>query len=163
MLERIAIYPGSFDPITNGHVGIIQRSLRIFDRVVVGVLRNISKKPLFNVEERSAMIQETFLDEPRVEVDTFEGLLVTYAEQKGAVAIVRGLRAIADFEYELQMSNMNRRLAPEVTTIFLMAEDRHAYISSSLIKEVAALGGDVHGLVPPSVEHRLMAALQTKR
>ena len=163
MPERIAVYPGSFDPITNGHVGIIQRSLRIFDRVVVGVLGNISKNPLFDVEERSAMIKETFFEEPRVEVDSFEGLLVAYAQQKGAVAIVRGLRAVADFEYELQMSNMNRRLAPEVTTIFLMAEDRHAYISSSLIKEVAGLGGDVRGLVPLPVEKRLTEALKARR
>lgn len=155
MSERLAIYPGSFDPITNGHVGIIRRSLRIFDRVLVAVLRNISKDPLFDLDERIAMIHGTFEGEGRIDVDAFDGLLVAYAQQKGAVAIVRGLRAVADFEYELQMCNMNRRLAPDVTMIYLMAEDRHAYISSSLIKEVVRLGGDVRGLVPDHVEARL--------
>jgi pantetheine-phosphate adenylyltransferase len=153
---RVAIYPGSFDPLTNGHLSIIERSLTLFDHVVVGVLRNISKRPLFDVDERVAMIHETFADEPRIEVDTFEGLLVGYAQHKGAGAIVRGLRGVADFEYELQMSSMNRRLAPDITIVYLMAEDRHAHISSSLLKEVASLGGDVRGLVPEPVERRML-------
>jgi pantetheine-phosphate adenylyltransferase len=157
MAERLAIYPGSFDPITNGHVSIIERSLTLFDHVVVSVARNLSKKPLFALDERIQLVRETFASEPRVLVDTFEGLLVTYAQSCGAVAIVRGLRGVADFEYELQMNSMNRRLAPELTTVYLMAEDRHAHISSSLLKEVASLGGDIRGLVPPPVEARMLA------
>jgi len=155
MQERIAIYPGTFDPITDGHVLIIERGLQIFDRVVVGVLHNLSKTPLFTLEERQQMIFETFPDHERIEVDAFEGLLVEYAKRKGATAIVRGLRGVADFEYELQMCNMNRRLAPAIVTLYLMTDERHAYVSSSLIKEVAKLGGDVKGLVPNHVEARL--------
>jgi pantetheine-phosphate adenylyltransferase len=157
MPERIAIYPGTFDPITNGHIGIIERGLELFDRVVIGVLRNLSKSPLFSADERQELIRSAFPDEPRIEVEAFDGLLVTYARDKGAVAILRGLRGLTDFEYELQMCNMNRRLAPEVITLFLMAEERHSYISSSLLKEVARLGGDIQGLVPPRVEERLRA------
>lgn len=157
MPERIAIYPGTFDPITNGHIGIIERGLELFDRVVIGVLRNLSKTPLFSADERQELIRSAFPDEPRIEVEAFDGLLVTYARDKGAVAILRGLRGLTDFEYELQMCNMNRRLAPEVITLFLMAEERHSYISSSLLKEVARLGGDIQGLVPPRVEERLRA------
>jgi pantetheine-phosphate adenylyltransferase len=157
MPERIAIYPGTFDPITNGHIGIIERGLELFDRVVIGVLRNLSKSPLFSADERQELIRSAFPDEPRIEVEAFDGLLVTYARDKGAVAILRGLRGLTDFEYELQMCNMNRRLAHEVITLFLMAEERHSYISSSLLKEVARLGGDIQGLVPPRVEERLRA------
>jgi pantetheine-phosphate adenylyltransferase len=156
MSERIAIYPGSFDPITNGHVAIVDSVVRIFDRVIVSVVRNLSKQPLFDVEERCRLIRESFADNPQIEVESFEGLLVDYVRNRGAVAIIRGLRAVADFEYELQMTNMNRRLAPEVVTIFLMAEGRHSYISSSLLKEVARLGGDIRGLVPIPVERRLI-------
>ncbi|MCA9564271.1 MAG: pantetheine-phosphate adenylyltransferase [Myxococcales bacterium] len=155
MSERIAIYPGSFDPITNGHVGIIERGLQLFDRVVIGVLRNLSKTPMFDVAERKELIRSVFPDEDRIEIESFDGLLVNYARAKGAVAIIRGLRGVTDFEYELQMCNMNRRLAPDVNTVFLMAEERHAYISSSLLKEVAKLGGDITGLVPDLVLQRL--------
>lgn len=154
MPARIAIYPGSFDPITNGHVSIIERGLLLFDRLVIGLLENISKHPLFDVEERKQLVAETFKGESRIEVDSFDGLLVDYAKSRNAIAIVRGLRGVADFEYELQMCNMNRRLAPNITTVYLMAEDRHSYVSSSLLKEVARLGGDVRGLVPPVVEKR---------
>lgn len=155
MSERIAIYPGTFDPITNGHIAVIERTLHIFDRAVVGVLCNLTKAPLLDVEERMQLIRACFPDEERIEIDSFDGLLVSYARNRGAVAIVRGLRGVADFEYELQMCNMNRRLAPEITTVYMMSEERHTYISSSLIKEVARLGGDVAGLVPPQVEQRL--------
>ena len=154
MPARIAIYPGSFDPITNGHVSIIERGLLLFDRLIIGLLENISKHPLFGIEERRRLVVETFKGEPRIEVDSFDGLLVDYAKSRNAIAIVRGLRGVADFEYELQMCNMNRRLAPNITTVYLMAEDRHSYVSSSLLKEVARLGGDVRGLVPPVVEKR---------
>jgi pantetheine-phosphate adenylyltransferase len=156
MAPRVAIYPGSFDPITNGHVAIIGRSLKLFDRVVVAVVANLSKTPLFDTEERVELIRRTFVDEPRLEVDSFDGLLVDYVQSKGALAIVRGLRGVADFEYELQMTNMNRRLAPEIITVFMMAEDRHSYVSSSLLKEVVKLGGDVGGLVPDHVEEQLL-------
>ena len=156
MVERVAIYPGSFDPITNGHVGIIDRGLRLFDRLVVAVLKNVGKQPLFEVEERMSLIRQTFPEEERIEVDTFEGLLVTYVRKKGAAAIIRGLRGVADFEYELQMTNMNRRLAPEITTLFMIAEERHSYISSSLLKEVVSLGGDIAGLVPEHVEKQVL-------
>ena len=155
MHERIAIYPGTFDPITNGHIAVIERTLTIFDRAVVGVLCNLKKTPLFDGPERMELIRASFPDEDRIEIDSFDGLLVNYARQKGAVALVRGLRGIADFEYELQMCNMNRRLAAEITTVYMMSEERHTYISSSLIKEVARLGGDISGLVPVHVEKRL--------
>ena len=155
MIKRIAIYPGTFDPITNGHIAVIKRTLAIFDRAVVGVLCNLSKKPLFDGAERMKLIRDTFPDDERIEIDSFDGLLINYVRQKGAVAIVRGLRGVADFEYELQMCNMNRRLAPEITTVYMMSEERHTYISSSLIKEVVRLGGDVSGLVPAHVETRL--------
>ena len=160
MTQRIAIYPGSFDPITNGHIAIIKRTLTLFDRLVIGVLPNLSKRRLFDVAERTELILECFPGEERIEVDSFEGLLVNYARSKNATAIVRGLRGVADFEYELQMCNMNRRLEPELTTIYLMSEERHTYISSSLLKEVARLGGDVTGLVPPHVKVRLLQAFK---
>lgn len=152
---RIAVFPGSFDPITNGHVDIIERGARLFDRVVVSVLVNESKTPLFTAAERVAMIRAVFADHPAVEVETFGGLLVDYARTRAAVAIVKGLRAVADFEYESQMALMNRRLAGDVETVFLMPAERFAYTSSRLIKEVVRLGGDVHGLVPALVEERL--------
>ena len=158
MGKRTAIYPGTFDPVTAGHILIIERSLQIFDHIVVGVLKNISKAPLFSLKERQEMIRQSFPDEPRIQVDAFEGLLVEYAQKKGATAIIRGLRGVADFEYELQMCNMNRRLAPDIVTLYLMADERHTYVSSSLIKEVARLGGDVSGLVPEHVEARLKSA-----
>jgi pantetheine-phosphate adenylyltransferase len=155
MKEIVAVYPGSFDPLTNGHVDIIQRGSRLFDRIVVGILVNIEKSPLFTVPERVAIAREVFLGWNNVEVDTFDGLLVDYARSKHASVIVRGLRAVSDFEYELQMALMNRRLSPEVETVFMMPAEPYTYLSSRLVKEVVALGGSVHGLVPGIVEDRL--------
>ena len=155
MSEVVAVYPGSFDPLTNGHVDIIQRGSRLFDRIVVGVLINLEKAPLFTVPERVAIAREVFRQWPNVEVDTFDGLLVDYARTKRANVIVRGLRAVSDFEYELQMALMNRRLSPDVETVFMMPAEPYTYVSSRLVKEVVALGGSVHGLVPAIVEDRL--------
>jgi pantetheine-phosphate adenylyltransferase len=152
---RVAVFPGSFDPLTSGHVDIIERALAIFDRVIVAVLLNADKTPLFSVDERVAMIREVYRDRPRIEVDTFDGLLVDYARRQGAQAIVRGLRAVSDFEYEFQMALMNRRLSQELETVFLMPAEQFTYTSSRLIKEVFRLGGAVSGLVPPVVEQRL--------
>lgn len=157
-----AIYPGSFDPLTNGHVGIIRSALHCFDRLVVAVLVNPKKNPLFTVEERLEMIREVVGDDPRVEVDSFEGLLVDYAREKKVHVVVRGLRAVADFEYELQMANMNRTLNENVETVFIMASDAYFYVASTLVKEAAALGGDVSKIVPPGVHSRLMAKLAPK-
>ena len=158
--NRIAIYPGSFDPITCGHVDIIVRGSTIFDEVIVAVLENIDKKALFSVDERLDMIGETFSDRPNVKADAFTGLLVDYAQSKGATAIVRGVRAISDFEYEFQMALMNRRLAPAIETVFMMPAEEYSYVSSRLIKEVAILGGSVNGLVPAGVERQLKGKLQ---
>lgn len=158
-MHRVAIYPGSFDPLTNGHVNIIERGLDLFDTVVVAVARNISKTGMFTIEERLAMVTDVFGDHPRLEVDTFEGLLVDYARQRGAGTILRGLRAVADFEYEYQMANMNRTLAPQVETLFLMADPTTFYVSSRLVKEVASLGGDIEQVVPPVVRARLLDKL----
>ncbi|MBA2257454.1 MAG: pantetheine-phosphate adenylyltransferase [Acidobacteria bacterium] len=155
MSENIAIYPGSFDPLTNGHVDIIQRGSRLFDRIVVGVLMNLEKSPLFTVPERVDIARSVFREWPNVEVDTFDGLLVDYARRKRASVIVRGLRAISDFEYEMQMALMNRRLNPDVETVFMMPAETYTYVSSRLVKEVVALGGSVSGLVPRLVEERL--------
>jgi pantetheine-phosphate adenylyltransferase len=151
----LAIYPGSFDPITYGHLDLIARSARLFDRMVVSILSNDAKKPLFSVEERMEMLREAVEDYPHVEVDTFHGLLVDYASQKKATVVLRGIRAISDYEYELQMALMNRRLRPEIETVFLMASEAYSFISSKLVKEVVFLGGNISGLVPPFVEERL--------
>ena len=155
--ENIAIYPGSFDPLTNGHVDIIQRGSKLFDRIVIAILLNIEKSPLFTVQERVEIAREVFHAYPNVEVDTFDGLLVEYARRKRASVIVRGLRALADFEYEFQFAHMNRRLAPGVDTVFFMTDERNHYVSSSLVKEVASLGGDINGLVPAAVAAALAA------
>jgi pantetheine-phosphate adenylyltransferase len=155
MSEVVAVYPGSFDPLTNGHIDIIQRGLRFFDRVVIAVLINQEKAPLFTVPERVQIAREVFHDRTNVEVDTFDGLLVEYAQMKKASVIVRGLRAVSDFEYEMQMALMNRRLCPEVETMFMMPAEPYTYVSSRLVKEVVALGGSVHDLVPEIVERRL--------
>jgi pantetheine-phosphate adenylyltransferase len=155
MSDKIAIYPGSFDPLTNGHVDIIQRGSRFFDRIVIAVLINLEKAPLFTVPERVGIAREVFRDWSNVEVDTFDGLLVDYARSQKASVIVRGLRAVSDFEFELQMALMNRRLAPDVETVFMMPAEPYTYVSSRLVKEVVALGGSVNGLVPEIVERRL--------
>jgi pantetheine-phosphate adenylyltransferase len=155
MKDVVAIYPGSFDPLTNGHVDIIHRGSRLFERIVIAVLINLEKAPLFTVPERVDIARMAFKDMPNVEVDTFDGLLVDYARKKKASVIVRGLRAVSDFEYEMQMALMNRRLNGEVETVFMMPAEPYTYVSSRLVKEVVALGGSVHGLVPDSVEARL--------
>ena len=155
---RRAIYPGSFDPITLGHLDIIERSAQLFDEVVVALLTNIEKQPMFTTAERIEMIREV-VPLNNVRVDTFEGLLVHYAVQQKAQFVVRGIRAISDYEYELQMALMNRRLEPNVETVFLMAGEAYSYISSRLIKEVFKLGGSINGLVPESVEQRMIEKL----
>jgi pantetheine-phosphate adenylyltransferase len=153
--RSLAIFPGSFDPITNGHLDIVGRSLHVFDEVCVAILVNPDKRPLFTVEERVALIREAYRGNPRVRADTFTGLLVDYAEKAGASVIVRGLRAISDFEFEFQMALMNRRLNPRIETVFMMPAESYSYLSSRLVKEVFQLGGKVTGLVPRVVERRL--------
>jgi pantetheine-phosphate adenylyltransferase len=153
--ERVAVYPGSFDPLTNGHVDIILRGARLFDRIVVAILVNPEKTPLFSIEERIDMARAVFGGEPRVEVEAFGGLLVDYARRRGAAVIVRGLRAVSDFEYEFQMALMNRRLVPDIETVFMMPAEPYTYTSSRLIREIFALGGSISGLVPEIVETRL--------
>jgi pantetheine-phosphate adenylyltransferase len=154
-MRTLAIYPGSFDPLTNGHVDIITRGARLFDRIVVAMLVNAEKKPLFTMEERIEIARQVFRNMPNVEVDTFDGLLVDYVERRKAQVIVRGLRAVSDFEFEFQMALMNRRLNGKIETVFMMPAEQYTYISSRLIKEVFSLGGRVHGLVPDEVEARL--------
>ncbi len=151
----VAVYPGSFDPITNGHLDLIERSSRFVSRLIVGVLRNESKQPLFSVEERAEMMRQAVAKYPNVEVDSFDGLLVEYAAAKNASLIVRGIRAVSDYEYELQMALMNRKLRPDIETVFMMASEAHSFVSSRLVKEVIKLGGNIGGLVPPFVEQRL--------
>jgi pantetheine-phosphate adenylyltransferase len=164
-VKRVAVYPGSFDPITNGHVDIIRRSLQVFDRVIVGIAFNPNKDSAwFTPGERAQMIQETFAAEgDRVVADPFSGLLVDWAVRSGANVIVRGLRAVADFEYEFQMTMMNRHLQPRVETFFMMTGETHFYTSSRLVKEVASLGGNVAGLVPDQVLPRLMARAEKRK
>ena len=158
----LAVYPGSFDPLTNGHVDIISRGARLFDRIVVAILVNAEKAPLFSMEERVEIARAVFRDHRNVEVDTFEGLLVDYVARHGAQVIVRGLRAVSDFEFEFQMALMNQRLNATIETVFMMPAEQYTYISSRLIKEVFALGGRVHGLVPDMVEARLREKLSAQ-
>ena len=153
--QTVAIYPGTFDPITNGHRDVIARATKIADRLIVAVLRNQSKHPLFTVEERVNMLREVTDEFSNVEVDGFDGLLVDYAAQKNANLIIRGIRAISDYEKELQMALMNRRLRPEVETVFLMAGEQYSFVSSHLVKEIISLGGNITGLVPTVVEEKL--------
>lgn len=157
-----AVYPGTFDPITNGHIDIIERGSAIFDGVVVAILKNPEKEPLFSVEERAEMITHTISVLPNVTVDMFDGLLVDYAEKIGAGVIVRGLRAVSDFEYELQMAMMNRRMKSTIETVFMMPSETYSYLSSKLVREVARLGGNLKGLVPEGVEARLQRKFRTK-
>jgi len=154
-MGTLAVYPGSFDPLTNGHVDIITRGARLFDRIVVAILVNAEKSPLFTMAERVEIARAVFRNQPTVEVDTFDGLLVDYVERRRAQVIVRGLRAVSDFEFEFQMALMNRRLNDKIATVFMMPAEQYSYISPRLIKEVFALGGRVHGLVPDMVEQRL--------
>jgi pantetheine-phosphate adenylyltransferase len=154
-MSTLAVYPGSFDPLTNGHVDIITRGARLFDRIIVAMLVNAEKAPLFSMDERVEIARAVFKSHPKVEVDTFGGLLVDYVERRQAQVIVRGLRAVSDFEFEFQMALMNQRLNPKIDTVFMMPAEQYTYISSRLIKEVFALGGRVHGLVPELVEERL--------
>ncbi len=153
----VAVYPGSFDPLTNGHLDLIQRGARVADRLIVAILRNTTKQPLFSIEERAEMIREVTASLPSIEIDSFEGLLVDYAARRNANAILRGIRAISDYETELQMALLNRRMRPETETIFLMAAEEYSFISSRMIKEIVMLGGDVSGFVPEAVARRLRA------
>jgi pantetheine-phosphate adenylyltransferase len=155
MSESLAIYPGSFDPITNGHLDLIERARRVFGSLIVAVLTNPDKLPLFTVMERVEMLQEATRGMPNVAVDTFGGLLVEYAKQKGAGIILRGIRAFTDYEYELQMAIMNRKLEPGIETVFLVPAESYTYVSSRLVREIFQNGGSVKGLVPPLVEDRL--------
>jgi pantetheine-phosphate adenylyltransferase len=158
---RTAIYPGSFDPLTNGHLSIIQRALTMFDRVIVAVAVNPKKVPLFSEEERKDLIRQACPD-PRMEVDAFQGLLVEYAKARGVNVLLRGLRAVSDFEYEFQLANMNRKLAPGIDTVFMMTGEDYFYVSSHLVREVASFGGDVQALVPPPVWKALSAKYAKK-
>jgi pantetheine-phosphate adenylyltransferase len=154
-MTRIAIYPGSFDPITNGHLDILERGLSLFDTIIVAILNNPSKKPCFSIEERLDMIRVSTEHLQHVDVDTFDGLLIDYAKTKNAVALLRGMRAVSDFEYEFQLALMNRRLNRDIQTVFLMTGLRWIFTSSSIIKEAARFGGDVEGMVPPVVLKKL--------
>lgn len=158
-----AFYPGSFDPITIGHVNIIERGLRVFDRLIVALAHNVNKKPLFSFDERKHFIEQCFPNESRIEVVIFEGLMVEAARQAGATAVLRGLRGVADFEYEFQMSTMNNLLSPQLETVFMMTEKGHFFVSSQLVREVASLGGDVSPLVPAPVWPALQARIQERR
>lgn len=157
---RIAIYPGSFDPLTNGHLDLIHRATKLFDRVVVAVATNEAKHPLFTRDERVKMVSRAIRHLPTVETDSFEGLLVHYVESRGAHAVVRGLRAVSDFEFEFQLALMNRRLNERVETIFMMPKDTYTFLSSRIVKEIARLGGDITGLVPAHVRSALIARLK---
>ena len=154
-MERIAVYPGTFDPVTNGHVDIAERGLKLFDKIIVAILNNPIKECLFTIEERLEMLESSFENYPDITVETFNGLLVDYAASQNCIAILRGMRAVSDFEYEFQMALMNRRLNPAIETVFMMPAESYSYVSSRLVKEVFQLGGRVSDLVPPAVERRL--------
>jgi pantetheine-phosphate adenylyltransferase len=154
-VKRTAVYPGTFDPVTHGHLDLANRGRRHYDRLIIAVLRHDSKKPLFSIEERVQLLQESVGDWPNVEVDSFDGLLVDYARSMGAAVILRGIRAASDFEYEMQMAMMNRHLLPDVETVFLVPNEAYSYVSSRLVREVAGLGGSVDNLVPANVVRAL--------
>ena len=162
MKQQIAIYPGTFDPITEGHIDVVRRATALFPRVIVLVAKNPSKQPLFSDEERMTMIREIFKGHRRVAVDAFDGLLVDYARRQKAGVIIRGLRAVSDFEYEFQMALTNRKLARTIDTVFLVPDERYTYLTSSIVREVARLGGDVSDFVPPGVRKRLIAAVSQR-
>ena len=161
-MHQIAIYPGTFDPITNGHLDIIKRAARIFDSVIVAVATNTEKTPLFSMKEREALIQEVVKDIPGVTVEGFSGLIVDFCHQRGAFALIRGLRAVSDFEYEFQMALLNRKIAKDVESVFLMPKEKYTYLSSSMIKEIAKFGGDVTLFVPDHVRNELIKKFDTK-
>lgn len=154
-MSTVAVYPGSFDPPTNGHVDIVNRALQVFDRVIVAVATNVNKNALFTKDERVALIRETFQDEPRVEAESFDGLLVDYMKKRGTLVVIRGLRAVADFEYEFQMATVNRKLYPGVEMFYMMSGEEFFYVSSQVVREVAKLGGPIADFVPPVVKARL--------
>ena len=160
---RTAIYPGSFDPFTNGHLDVVQRAARLFDRVIVAVAKSDSKQPLFTSVERLALVQESIHGMPNVEADTFDGLLVEYVQRRSAQAVLRGLRAISDFEFEFQMALMNRKLNENFETIFMMPKDTYTFLSSRIVKEIARLGGDVSPFVPPHVRSALATQLAMEK
>ena len=162
-MQKIAIYPGSFDPVTNGHVDIAQRGLRLFDKIIVAILSNPGKDFLFTVEERIEMLESSFEEYPNIEVGTFDGLLVDYAAKYDSIAILRGMRAVSDFVYEFQLALMNRKLNREVQTVFLMTSLRWIFTSSSIIKEAAQFGGDIKGMVPPIVNEKLKKKFKRTR
>ena len=155
MKKKIAIYPGTFDPVTNGHIDIVERARKMFDEVIISIAQNPQKRPLFSVNERKEMIRESIVSLENIEIDAFEGLLVQYASMRNAVAIIRGLRAISDFEYELQMAMMNRKLREKIATVFLMPHENYIYLNSSIVKEVASFGENVSHLVPEFVALKL--------
>jgi pantetheine-phosphate adenylyltransferase len=155
MSGRLAVYPGTFDPITNGHLSIVNRALKIFDKLIIAILNNPQKEPLFSIEERIAMIKDVLKSKSNIEVDVFDGLLVDYVIEKKSNVVLRGIRALSDFEYEFQMALMNRKLNRDVQSIFLMTDYKWFYISSTIIKEAASFNGDISGLVPPSVCRKL--------
>ncbi len=159
MKTSVAIYPGSFDPVTNGHLDLIMRGEKMFDHLIVAVLKNVEKEPLFTVPERVEMLREVTSQWPAVEVDVFQGLLVDYARKRGAAVILRGIRAISDYEYELQMALMNRKLEPRLETVFMLPGETYSYLSAKLVREIAQLGGPLAGLVPPIVEERIRAKM----
>ncbi|MGE7917748.1 pantetheine-phosphate adenylyltransferase [Viridibacillus sp. NPDC093762] len=161
-MNKIAVVPGTFDPITNGHLDIIKRAADIFDEVYVAVMNNSSKKPLFNVDERMDLITQVTCDMPNVKVDSSSGLLIEYAKNCNADAIVRGLRAVSDFEYEMQITSMNRFLDEQIETFFIMTKNQYSFLSSSIVKEVSQYGGDIHGLVPDIVEVALKEKFNSK-
>ncbi|HTK94617.1 MAG TPA: pantetheine-phosphate adenylyltransferase [Terriglobales bacterium] len=162
MKKVVAIYPGTFDPLTNGHLDLIERGSKIFDELIVGILRNPEKDPLFTVNERKEVLLRMTKRFANVRIDTFDGLLVDYARSKGARAVLRGIRAISDYEYELQMALMNRKLDPQIETVFMMPAEAYSYLSSRLVKEIYQLGGSIRGLVPELVEQRLKGKIKPK-
>ncbi|MCK5571749.1 MAG: pantetheine-phosphate adenylyltransferase [Bacteroidetes bacterium] len=160
MKQRIAVYPGTFDPITYGHIDVVKRAAELFSHVIVLVAHNTSKTPLFSDDERSAMIKQVFRNHRRIRVDGFDGLLVDYARKHNASVIIRGLRAVSDFEFEFQMALTNRKLSRALDTVFLVPDEKYTYLNSSIVREVARLGGDVSEFVPPTVRRRLLAKVR---
>lgn len=155
MKTSVAIYPGSFDPVTNGHLDLIERGEKMFDRLIVAVLKNVEKEPLFSVAERVEMLRDVTKQWDSVEIDVFEGLLVDYARKRGAAVILRGIRAISDYEFELQMALMNRKFEPRLETVFMLPSEAYSYLSAKLVREIAQWQGPLNGLVPPGIEQRL--------